>query len=542
MLPGKKFSTADILPILRRRLWYVIVPTFVCGFGALLVSRFLPNLYQSDTMIQVVPQRVPKEYVQPTVTTEVDDRLKAIEQQVMSRTRLEQTILELDLYPDQRRSRPMEDIVGTMRSKIAIELVRGLPRRGERPVDAFKVAFTYHDAQIATRVTERLAAWFIDENARLRGSLADGTNEFLESQLAVAQKRLEEQERKVKEFRERHAGSLPDQALSNMQAIQSMQMQLQAVVESAARDRDRKLMLERLYNDAVSEDARLNAAPPVVVGPAQAPGTLPVNATPEQQLEAARSQLALVETRLTPEHPDIKRLKRIVSDLEQKLAAAPKPQPGSTETPVRTVSSNPVDVERRGRISSMKAEIESLTSQIRFKEGEERRMRAQVSGYQARIEAVPGVESDWTSLNRDYETLQDSYKTLLKKSEESKVAANLERQQIGEQFRVLDAPRVPTRPLSPQRLFINLGGALFGLMLGLGLVGLLEFLDSTYRTEGDVINALTLPVLAVVPQVYTAGDLRHAARRRRLVGAAIGAVLVLSTGVAAVLQLWRYID
>jgi polysaccharide chain length determinant protein (PEP-CTERM system associated) len=540
MLPGKKFSPNDILPALRRGKWYLVVSLFVCSFGAVLVSRFLPNLYRSDTMIQIVPQRVPDSYVRSTVTTEVDDRIKAIEQQVKSRTRLEESILELDLYPEQRRSSPLEDVVAMMRTKIEINLVQGLPRRGERPIEAFRIAFTYHDAQIATRVTERLASWFIDENARLRGTLADATNDFLQSQLADAKTRLVTQEQKVKEFRERHAGSLPDQALSNMQVIQSTQMQLQAIVESSARDRDRKLMLERLYNDAVSEESRMSAAPPPSTpGAAQTPGALPANATPRQQLEAARSQLALAESRLTPEHPDIKRLKRVIGDLESTVGAQ------ATETgpaaPPPPLANDPLGMHRRERISSLKAEVESLGNQILFKEREERRMRAQVAAYQARIEAVPGVESEWVSLNRDYETLQASYKTLLGKSEESKVAANLERQQIGEQFRVLDPPRVPSRPLSPQRLLINLGGVVVGLLLGLGLIGLFEFLDATYHTEGDVISALTLPVLAVVPQLQTAGDLRAAARRRRLVGVAVVAVLVASTGVAAALQLWRYL-
>ena len=86
-----------------------------------------------------------------------------------------------------------------------------------------------------------------------------------------------------------------------------------------------------------------------------------------------------------------------------------------------------------------------------------------IAGYQARIEAVPGLESEWISLSRDYDTLQANYEQLLAKSEDSKVAANLERRQIGEQFRVLDPARVPERPVSPNRIQINGMGAALGL-------------------------------------------------------------------------------
>ena len=120
----------------------------------------------------------------------------------------------------------------------------------------------------------------------------------------------------------------------------------------------------------------------------------------------------------------------------------------------------------------MRAEIESLDRQIAFKEGEEQRLRAEIGDYQARLEAVPGIESEWVALTRDYDTLQATYRELLSKSENSKMAASLEQRQIGEQFRILDPPRVPLKPHSPNRIRINLMGTLAGLGLGLLLVGL----------------------------------------------------------------------
>ena len=157
------------------------------------------------------------------------------------------------------------------------------------------------------------------------------------------------------------------------------------------------------------------------------------------------------------------------------------------------------------------------------------------------INSVPGLESEWTSLSRDYDTLQESYRGLLKKSEESKVAANLERQQIGEQFRVLDPAQVPLRPLSPQRLIINAGGLALGLVIGLLLIGGLEFLDATYHNEADVVGALALGVVAVIPQVATAADVQRQKARRRWVTIGVAAALVASAGVSVSLQIWRYV-
>ena len=134
---------------------------------------------------------------------------------------------------------------------------------------------------------------------------------------------------------------------------------------------------------------------------------------------------------------------------------------------------------------------------------------------------MPGIESEWVALTRDYDTLQATYRELLSKSENSKMAASLEQRQIGEQFRILDPPRVPLKPHSPNRLRINLIGTLAGLGTGLLLVGLAYVRDSTMRSEADVLGAIDLPVLALLPFVTTEADLRRQRRRRWIVWAAV---------------------
>lgn len=538
MLPGRKYTPEDILSLLVKRRWFLVVPFLLCSLGALLVSRWLPNVYQSETLIQVVPQRVPEEYVRSTVSTKLEERLQSLTQQIMSRTRLERIVQEFDLYAEQRRTGIMEDVIDAMRKSIDVKTTGG--RSG---VDAFTVRFSSNDPVIAQKVTERLAGLFIDENLRDRGFLADATNEFLETQLADARARLVEQERKLKEFRERHSGALPTQLGSNMQAIQSMQLQLQALLESAARDRDRRLMLERLRNDAQTELDALRAAAPVAA-PAAAGDVALAGATAAQQLESARAQLAQMELRLKPNHPDVRRMKRLIADLAKKAETEALQQPLSADAassaPARVTS--PDEIARRDRLVQMNAELESLDRQMKFKESEEQRLRGAITGYQARIEAVPGLESEWIALSRDYDTLQKGYQDLLAKSEDSKVAANLERRQIGEQFKVLDPARAPERPISPNRLRINGMGAALGLAIGVLLIGFLEYRDSSMRTEADVINILSLPVLAMIPTIVNRREEQRRARRRLTVTLTGAAAFTIVTGALFwYLKLWNYL-
>jgi polysaccharide chain length determinant protein (PEP-CTERM system associated) len=532
-----------MLKALVRRRWLLIVPLFLGVMGGLLFSRWQPSLYRSDAVIQVVPQRVPESYVSSTVTERVEDRLRALAQQVLSRTQIEKLITEFNLFPDERRTHPMEDVIQIMTERVLIQpLVTAQTSRSQSPSEAFRVSFDYQDAVISQKVVERLASFFIDTNARDRGTQADQTSSFLEAQLTDARSRLEAQEAKLKTFRERNSGRLPTQTQTNMQGIQNTQLALQAVVESGARDRDRKLMLERLYTDAAADQSAGAAAPASSAAPSSGDITskLPANATSRQRLEAARSLLLQMEPHLSPKHPDMIRVKRAIADLEKQVAAEDLQRPVSPDAATGQPASQE-EIRGRDKLRGMRAEIESLDRQIAFKDGEERRLRGEIGAYQARLEAVPGIESEWVALTRDYDTLQATYRELLSKSENSKMAASLEQRQIGEQFRILDPPRVPLKPNSPNRLKINMVGTLAGLGLGLLLAGFTEYRDSTIRSEAELLGAIDLPVLALTPFVTTEADLLQQQRWRRIVSVGVVGVLA-GTGVLCwVLQLWKYV-
>ena len=199
----------------------------------------------------------------------------------------------------------------------------------------------------------------------------------------------------------------------------------------------------------------------------------------------------------------------------------------------------PDEIQRRERISSLRAELTGLEQQIKFGQAEGQRLRAQIGTYQARLNATPGVESEWQSLSREVDTLNEAYRGLLTKYEEAKRSRDLEKQQIGEQFVILDPARVPDKPISPIRFQINAIGAVAGLVLGLGLIALLEFLDSSFKSETDVLAALALPVLATVPYMPTGDDRRRTANRRRLTTVAVASVLTICLGTGWFLQLWK---
>lgn len=498
--------------LLRNRWWIVALPLLIIGSLALAMAKALPNVYYAQTTILIVPQRIPESYVRSTVTVRLDERLQSSAQKVLSRSRLEELITEFDLYPMARERFPMDAVIEWMRRSVNLRLVAG---------DSFVVGYMGYEAEKVGPVADRLAALFIAESLREREMLADSTSTFLDSELQTARKRLAEQEQRVEDFRQRFAGELPSQLESNLRILQSTYAQLQVAVEALSRDRDRRSEIQRELDrlESASQESTTDDAPEEPAGEAaKDPLELPPGPA-LTRLQAARAQHAKLQLRLTPDHPDMIRLKRVIDDLEAAVAG------GSTDPKTPAVPGV-----RDVRWRELQAVARELDRQIAVREVQERRLRSAIATYQSRVEAVPERESEWAELTRDYATLQDVYTNLLAKREESRIAANLERQQVGEQFKILEPARRPTRPASPNRTVIALSGAAIGVGLGLTLVMLLELRDTGLRAETEVLAALNLPMVGVLPRIVTGAERRRAHRRKVIWSAALGlCVVILAT-------------
>jgi uncharacterized protein involved in exopolysaccharide biosynthesis len=216
-----------------------------------------------------------------------------------------------------------------------------------------------------------------------------------------------------------------------------------------------------------------------------------------------------MQLKLKANHPDVQAARRVVRDLEQKLETE------LLETPLSADASRslpPAEQKRLRDIADARAQIEQLDAQIARGRADVQRLQQSAENYLRRAEAGPTRETEMIELNRDYNTFQNVYLGLLSKKEEANLAGNLERRQIGEQFRLVEAARLPVRPFSPNRPQYTALGMAVGLLIGLGLVAAREFASSSFQTDEEVSAVLTLPVLAVVPLMESAREQRRRSR------------------------------
>jgi polysaccharide chain length determinant protein (PEP-CTERM system associated) len=516
MLPGQTFTPEEIAAIIWRRKWLLVLPTLLLGIGSVLYASRLPDKYRSQTTILVVPQRVPESYVKSTVTTRIEDRLSTIQQQILSRSRLEPIIRDLKLYTEERKKYVMEDVVARMRNDVEVD--------PSRSGDAFSVSYVNGDPRLAQLVTARLATMFIDENMVERANQAEGTNQFLDSQLEDARRLLLEHEKKLAEYKVAHKGELPTQIEANMAAMQNAQLQLQALAETKSNNMERRLSLERQIEDL--EAAR---EPLVAGGGPAAPSRDPL----ADELAKATEAFRQAESRYTPEHPAWRDARRAMLDAQARIDRAAAASEGGAGTAATAASGA---AQRQRQLTERRTALRQLDAELQANQADEVRLKVLVASYQAKVDAAPTRDLEMVDLMRDYATLQTQYNGLRTKREDAKLAANLEQRQIGEQFKVLDPARVPERPFSPNRPRLIGMGAAGGLMLGFAIAALLEYRRAVFTSADEIARLLQLPVLALVPVMRSEREVRASRWRRYAVLATT--VLATAAGAVAAYVIW----
>ena len=334
--------------------------------------------------------------------------------------------------------------------------------------NAFSVSYDAKEPVTAMKVTNTLASLFIEKNLKLREQQAEGTSEFLESQLVEAKGRLQKQEQALKEFKEMRNGALPGQMESNLRTLDRLQLELQTINEALRNAEERKTSIERLRQELrnIDETSRM-------MGDSMAAGQLGTNADlPEIRLRRLKAELAKLQAEFQDHYPDIILLKKLISEVEGQMGelAELRTTPSSSAPSLR-----PIDGNRAQQLSLYSSEILTLNSDIEALKRRREKTGAQIKEHEKRVEATFPNEQTLLNLTRDYDISQHNYQMLLEKHLNAKISENLEKKQKGEQFRVLDPANIPQKPYKPDRRKIIVLGVLLSGSVGIGLIFFKEY-------------------------------------------------------------------
>jgi len=503
-------SLSEYWEIARRRRWFILLPLFGCWLIAFAGGWLVPSTFQSEALILVEQQKVPEQYVVPNVTVSLQDRLQSMTQQILSRTRLESTINRLHLYETRGRFpfTQSQDSVDQMRRDIKIDLVEAPDKPGQ--LTAFKIRYSAATPQLAQQVNSELTSLFIEENLKSQEQLSESTTAFLQSQLADARTRLEEQEAKVRAFKANHFGNLPSQLESNVQILNGLQTQLQTTQQALDAANQQRLYLESLQQEYQSVQASLNNGDASTTSP----GTL------DKDLADLRRQLQEARLKYTEDYPGVIRLKdkiaqieKMKQDIDAEAAADQKSVQSANDFDAAAAAS--VEHGSTSPMMQIQSQLKANRLEIQNYQQRQKQIETDITTYRARLNLTPETEQELADVSRGYEESKANYNSLLQKQNDSQLATSLEQRQQGEQFRILDPPSLPTRPSSPNHLWISLAGLMFGLVAGIGLTAVLEMTDPRVRQEKDLEDAVLIKVLVGIPHLDIPGEDRTRALFRR---------------------------
>jgi polysaccharide chain length determinant protein (PEP-CTERM system associated) len=477
----RELTPADYVAMLRRRWILIVTLALVGGPLAYGVSRFLPNRFKSQTLVLIEQPTVSAKIVESLDSQDINQRLSSMQQQILSRSRLEPIIRQFNLYPQDVNRKSMDELV--LRLQKAIEVTPILPMAETRAqqLPGFYVAVTMDNARNAQEVCTAITSMFIEQSIRLRQEHSETTTKFLAQELAGAKASLDEQDAKLAAFKSRYAGELPEDEPTNLNLLTGLTSQLDASTQALSRAQQDKTFNESLLSQQVSAWQSSQTG--------HDPETL------EQQLIAAQAHLSALQASYTDDYPDVIKAKADIANLQRKIADSDGPgkAAGSSKAPKSSIEP--------AQIQQLRAQVHNDDVIIGVKTKEQEQIRKQIGLYQERIQSSPAVEQQYKELTRGYQTAVESYQGLQKNRDNAEMAVNLERKQEGEQFSVLDPANLPDKPSFPNRPLFALGGLAGGLGLGLGIAFFLEMKDSSFKTERDVEFALHLPVLAMVPAI-----------------------------------------
>jgi len=466
-----------------RRKWQVVFTVLCILFAASVYCVVTPELYKSSITILVIPQTVPQDYVRSTVSSKVEQQLVTIKQQVLSRTTLTRTMDELHLFEKERKKLTSEELFAMMRKRIEIDVVRGASRDSS---EAFSLSFLHENPQSAMLAAAKLAALFIDENLRTREQQAVGTSEFLESQLKDTKARLEVMEKRVKDYKMRYMGELPQQMDANLRMLTGLQDRLRTNESATRTAEERRVFLE----------AQISLIGKSVPGYSQDPVQ-----SPGMELAAMKAKLADLTSRYTEMVPEVIRTKQEVADLEKRIAESQRSASNrAAEDPnadsLIPATGPPLAMEE---IRRMRAQLTAARAEIASLKKEKGEIRKSIADVEQKIEQSPRREQEMIALIRDYENQKNSYDGLLKKKLEADVSQNLEKRQKGTQFQILDPANLPEAPFQPDRKKVMAISLLLALGLGFGGTIAREAMDLRLRDIRDFRHIYKVPILGYIP-------------------------------------------
>jgi len=508
----------DVMALLVRRKWWILIPFAALSSAVVLLTFILPKVYVSQALILIQPRDVPTDLVRNLIAGTTEERLSSIEQTVLSHTQLVAIANEfLDQLPEIQKL-DMDQRVDKLRHQIKLIFKDDRPGSGQLPVTYFRITFENQNRVVAQKIAEKVTGLFITQDNLAREKQVDGTVKFLQDQANELAEKLKGSDARLKELRARRSHELPTQLDTNLRGLDNAESARQNDANILQQQQQGLLHLEEQLSDTPETIPKPVA--PVVIRP-------PAPLDPKiEEYRAVKAQLnALTLKGFKDQHPDVlgatKQLERLKKDMStEQLALADKPEEKPTPPPSPSVAETMPNPAYKNLVK-LREDVKLLIKLTQDK------IEADVSNikiFSARIANEPQAESELVDIVRENTDLNDQYQKMRTKLSDSSLSSSLETASKGAQFLIVDPANLPTSPAKPKKSIIAAVGTLVSLLVGVLIGFVVDIANQKMWTLSDVETLLGTTVLVEIPEIVTPTDLEIKKKKRLKYVASLAAV------------------
>jgi polysaccharide chain length determinant protein (PEP-CTERM system associated) len=476
----------------RRIHWFLIVAT---AFAALsvTVALTLPPAYESQTRLLVESEQISERLAQSTVTTPASEQLQILEQRLMTRENL------LRIANDHRAVRDMDElspdqIVGAMRAQTSIR-----SRAGRNAAPLMVLSFEAPTPQATAAVLNAYLSIILEQDVEFRTERAVTTLEFFEQQVEQLGQDLDEKSSQILQFKNENADALPETLefrMSEQSRLQERAARLENEIAALRRERDQRIRISEAT--AALEEARRESAPARQRSPA------------EQRLAQLELQLQETLTIYAETSPQVRRLRGLVARAEEAVAAERAEAEAEAEAEAVVTAAAAEAGEGAGAPSDdpmLDIQLADIDARIEMLEQQQVEIDDQLATLRDTIARTPANAIALDGLERDYANIQAQYNTAVDRLASASTGERIELLSRGQRITVVEPPSVPTEPTKPDRMKLAGAGTAAGILAGLALVYLLEFMNRTPRRPEDIVARFGVMPIASVPYIRSRGQL-----------------------------------
>jgi polysaccharide chain length determinant protein (PEP-CTERM system associated) len=483
--------------------WLGVALAWGVGLVAAVVIFLIPDKYEASARIYVDTDSVLRPLMSGLIVqANTDQQIAMLSRTLISRPNVEKLVRMADLDLKLKSADDKESLIDHVTKTLKI--------KSTGRDNLYTLEYRDPNPEKAQKVVQSLTTIFIESSLGDKRTDTDSARKFIDEQIRIYQKKLEDAENHLKEFKLQHIDMQLDSGKGTGDRIGELSAQLNQA----------RLELREAENGRDAIKRQLAGEEPVLLP--DTPGTESSVSIPEidGRIEAQKRNLDALLQRFTDQHPDVLGARRVIKDLEEqkRQEIAVRKKAAVANPVVASLNANPAYQQMKVSLTEAEATVASLRARVA--EYESRYNRAV-----GKVKMMPQVEAEYAQLNRDYDILKKNYDNLVQRRESASISEGMTAVSSVADFRLIDPPRASQTPVAPNRLIFLAVALVASLAVGFAASFAASQLRPTFFDLRTLREITELPMLGVVSRIGRPADQQKQSKDKVYFLAGVGSLV-----------------